>query len=145
MHRKRRLEDFDPMRMKKLKPKSFSPPRSFHETSPSPSLLQKLKARKMSPKMIKEMPKKKLMKRRSSEPEKKPMMIKRKKRPDRGGGSSSESDSDENCAAKKCLKPTGKEVCMFCVFDGFVVRRCRAIRDTFTIILKISHLKRALG
>lgn len=74
----------------------------------------------MGKKQIKEILKKakggKQMKRKSNEIEKK-VVPKRKKKLERD--SSTESESDENCAAKKCLKPIGKEVkiMLFFIFN----------------------------
>lgn len=67
--------------------------------------------KKFAKKHLKDMGKKfktgKQLKRKLNEGEKKPL-TKRKKKVERE--SSTDSDSDENCAAKKCLKPIGKEV-----------------------------------
>lgn len=69
--------------------------------------------KKSNKKQLKDLGKKgkpgKQIKRKSNETEKK-ILTKRKKKTERE--SSTDSDSDENCAAKKCLKPIGKEVRM---------------------------------
>lgn len=74
-------------------------------------------AKKFGKKHLKEMGKKfkagKQIKRKIHEAEKK-NFPKRKKKIERE--SSTDSDSDENCAAKKCLKPIGKEVSILFIY-----------------------------
>lgn len=95
-----------------MKQPPFSSPTIYNDLSKvNVAAVASSSGKKLSKKKLQEIGKKvkgvKQLKRKSNEVEKK-IIPKRKKKVEKE--SSTESDSDENCAAKKCLKPIGKEV-----------------------------------